>query len=107
MICHDFKKSGGGKGRPGRATKCVNCGINWETHGSGIKRPLSIPKKRIKIEAAVVIAPMSISLNIPTSAPTIILPVIEEIKEIISPTSIKSKLDSLFEIAGKLLIKSF
>lgn len=46
MLCSEFRKPGGGKGRPGRNMQCIACGITWEQHGNSQKRSLSIAKKR-------------------------------------------------------------
>lgn len=45
MLCSVFKKPGGGKGRPGRNTKCIACGATWEKHGSAHKNPPSMGKR--------------------------------------------------------------
>lgn len=46
MLCSEFRKPGGGKGRPGRNMQCIACGVTWERHGNSQKRSISIAKKR-------------------------------------------------------------
>lgn len=115
MICRDFKKSGGGKGRPGRDTKCIDCGIKWEIHGTAKRHISSIPKKRIKkninMTQIKIISEIS-SISTETNKPATISPIVEthepqmEIKENLTinavPFKFGSKLDPLFEIAGEL-----
>jgi hypothetical protein len=48
MLCSEFKKPGGGKGRPGRNIKCQDCGATWGAHGTAQKLSPSIVKRGSK-----------------------------------------------------------
>jgi len=78
MLCSEFKKPGGGKGRPGRNMKCIDCGMTWGGHGTSQKSAPSIIKRRpksliIELENSILIVE-----EIKAELPTTIVPIIAE-----------------------------
>ena len=116
MLCFEFKKTGGGKGRPGRNTKCIACGLKWSDHGNSIKHEIGVKRiiKKQKISNLNEnLLPELSSKDSETKSEAVFLPELvktsieDNIRE--KPTSSKTvsktdKLNALFAVANKIFV---
>jgi len=109
MLCQEFRKPGGGKGRPGRNMKCTSCGITWELHGTSSMSTPSIAKRKTKLEIDELQGSTEIAVEI--SEPVtreIIIPEVVTAEEFNRPPEkvihfkFGSKIDPLVDIASEI-----
>lgn len=119
MLCQEFRKPGGGKGRPARHMKCILCNATWEDHGSAIRtNTTKIKKRKIKAtesepEFIEIPIEMPVEVNIPVEIKSIKIdfpsnPVLDTpyFEKEVPPNFIDfkfgSKIDPLFNIANDI-----